>query len=300
MVAAGVPPIRSALYVPAHRPDYLAKADSRGADAVILDLEDSVAESARDRAVEAASHWIASRQNPLAPIVIVRINALTTNRLHAEIMKVASANLTAVQVPKVESPGDIRAVSEFLGYAEGAGGLEYGRIRIWPLLESAVAIRRTAKLARSSRRIAYMGAGAAEGGDLARSVGFRWTSSTSESYTIRSQVLLDVRAAGVANPMSGVFTDIDDVDGLHRFAVQNRDLGYEGMMVIHPRHVEVVNAVFGPTDEQLSEAEEIVAAVKQAEDSGDGAVTVRGKMVDEAHAKTARTLLQRAGRTPSP
>ncbi len=298
MVATDVPPVRSALYVPAHRADYLAKADSRGADAVILDLEDSVAESARDRAVEAASRWIASRPGPLAPVVMVRINALTSGRAQAELMKVVSANLTAVQIPKVESPRDIRAVSDFLGYAEGARGLEYGRIRIWPLLESAGAIRRTAKLARSSRRIAFMGGGTAQGGDLARSVGFRWTSSMWESYTLRSQVLLDVRAAGVANPMSGVFADIDDLEGLHRFAVQNRELGYEGMTVIHPRHIDVVNRVFGPTDEELSEAEEIVAAIRQAERSGDAAVTVRGKMVDQANAKTARMLLARAGRDP--
>ncbi len=119
-----------------------------------------------------------------------------------------------------------------------------------------------------------------------------------ETHPLRSQVLLDVRAAGVANPMSGIFADIDDLEGLHRFAVQNRDLGYEGMMVIHPRHIEVVNRVFGPTDEDLSEAEEIVAAIKKAGRSGDAAVTVRGKMVDEANAKTARMLLARAGRNP--
>jgi citrate lyase subunit beta/citryl-CoA lyase len=96
--------------------------------------------------------------------------------------------------------------------------------------------------------------------------------------------------------MSGIFVDIGDLDGLHRFALQNRDLGYEGMMVIHPSHVEVVNQVFGPSQDELEEAEEIVEAVKSAARHGDGAITVRGKMVDEAHAKTARLLLARAGR----
>jgi citrate lyase subunit beta / citryl-CoA lyase len=291
-----LPRVRSALFVPAHREDYLAKVDSRGADAVILDLEDSVAEKARDQAVETASRWIADRPDPHSPVVVVRINALSKGRMQSEIMRLVSPNLTAVQIPKVDSRQDIRTVSDFLGYAEGVGGLEYGRTRIWPLIESATAVQRSAKLARASTRIAFMGGGAAEGGDLAASVGFRWTASMRETHPLRAKVLLDVRAAGVPNPMSGIFVDIDDLDGLRRFALQNRDLGYEGMMVIHPSHVDVVNEVFGPTEDELKEAEEIVAAVRSAARRGDAAVTVRGKMVDEAHAKTARMLLARAGR----
>jgi citrate lyase subunit beta/citryl-CoA lyase len=291
-----LPPVRSALFVPAHREDYLAKAHARGADAVILDLEDSVAEQARDRAVEAAARWIADRPDPHSPLVIVRINPLTKGGMQSEIMQLVSPNLTAIQIPKVDSSQDIRIVSEFLGYAEGVRGLEFGQTRIWPLIESAVAVQRAAKLARASTRVAFMGGGAAEGGDLAASVGFRWTASMQETHPLRAKVLLDARAAGVPNPMSGIFVDIDDLDGLRRFAGQNRDLGYEGMMVIHPSHVEVVNQVFSPTEDELKEAEEIVAAVKSAGRRGDGAITVRGKMVDEAHAKTARTLLARAGR----
>ena len=291
-----LPPVRSALFVPAHREDYLAKADARGADAVILDLEDSVAEAARDRAVEAASRWIANRSDPHSPVVVVRINPLSKGRMRSEIMQLVSPNLTAVQIPKVDSPQDIRTVSEFLGYAEGVRGLEYGLTRIWPLIESATAVQRSAKLARSSTRIAFMGGGAADGGDLAASVGFRWTASMQETHPLRAKVLLAARAAGVQNPMSGIFVDIDDLDGLQRFALQNRDLGYEGMMVIHPSHVDVVNRVFGPTDNELKEAEEILAALESAARRGDGAAIVRGKMVDEAHAKAARLLLARAGR----
>jgi citrate lyase subunit beta / citryl-CoA lyase len=291
-----VPRVRSALFVPAHREDYLAKADRRDADAVILDLEDSVAEAARDRAVEVASRWIADRPDPRSPVVIVRINPLSRGRMQSEIIKVLSPNLTAVQVPKVESAHDIRTVSEFLGYAEGTHGIDYGRTRIWPLIESAAAVRRSGKLARASSRIAYMGGGAADGGDLAASVGFRWSASMAETHPLRAKVLLDARAAGVPNPMSGIFVDIDDLDGLRRFARQNRDLGYEGMMVIHPSHVEVVNQVFGPTEDELTEAEEIVAAVNAAAHRGDAAIKVRGRMVDQANAKAARILLARAGR----
>src|SRR6516162_4806417 len=105
-----LPPIRSALFVPAHREDYLAKADARGADAVILDLEDSVTEAARDRAVEAASRWIANRSDPHSPVVVVRINPLSKGRMRSEIMQLVSPNLTAVQIPKVDSPQDIRTV----------------------------------------------------------------------------------------------------------------------------------------------------------------------------------------------
>jgi citrate lyase subunit beta/citryl-CoA lyase len=291
-----LPLVRSALFVPAHREDYLAKADARGADAVILDLEDSVAEAVRDRALDAASRWIASRPDPHSPVVVVRINPLSKGRMQPEIMGLVSPNLTAVQIPKVDSPHDIRVVSDFLGYAEGVRGLAYGQTRIWPLIESAAAVQRAGRLARASTRVAFMGGGAAEGGDLAASVGFRWTASMQETHPLRAKMLLDARAAGVPNPMSGIFVDIDDLEGLQRFALQNRDLDYEGMMVIHPSHVEVVNKVFGPTEDELQEAEEIIAAVVSAAHRGDGAITVRGKMVDEAHAKTARLLLARAGR----
>ncbi|HEX7096190.1 MAG TPA: hypothetical protein VF183_09920, partial [Acidimicrobiales bacterium] len=111
---------------------------------------------------------------------------------------------------------------------------------------------------------------------------------------IRSKVLVDVRAAGVPNPLSGMWGDVADLDGLARFAQQTAQLGYEGMMVIHPTHVPVVNEIFSPTAEDIEEWSAVIAAMDDAAADGRGAIRFRGQLIDEAHVKTAHQGLARA------
>jgi citrate lyase subunit beta/citryl-CoA lyase len=113
---------------------------------------------------------------------------------------------------------------------------------------------------------------------------------------MRAQVLLDARAAGVPNPVTGLWTDIHDHDGLRAFATQGRDLGYEGMVVIHPDHVPVVNEIFGTSAAELERYERLSAAMEEATTKGSAAIMFEGHMVDIAMVKTARERLERGAR----
>ena len=293
---AEAPRIRSALFVPGHRADFLAKAGQRGADAVIVDLEDSVTDARRDEARRLTGDWIESRSDPLRPVVCVRINGLDQRWLEADLDAIVHPGLTAVVVPKVQSEADVRTVAAALDAVEAARGLPPGGVRIWPLVETAGAARRAFEIAAASPRLAYMGGGTAQGGDLAREIGFQWTVEGMETLYIRSKVLLDVRAAGVPNPMTGLVARVDDPGAVERFARQGRQLGYAGTMVIHPAHVEIANRVFAPSSEEIREAEEMLAALEAAERAGDLAVVYRGRMIDKAMVHTSRQLLDDAAR----
>src|SRR4030095_13514463 len=103
--------------------------------------------------------------------------------------------------------------------------------------------------------------------------------------------LVDVRAAGVPNPITGLFGRVDDLEGLRAFALHSRDLGYEGLMTIHPSHVPMVNAVFSPSAEDLAEWRRIVDAMAEAERRGEGAIRFDGRLLDAGHPKTGRPQL---------
>jgi citrate lyase subunit beta / citryl-CoA lyase len=288
--------VRSALFVPAIRRDLLDKALLRsGADALIADLEDSVADARKDEACDVLRGWLDDLGED-APVVVIRINGLADGRLPADLAVCVHPRVTAVMVPKIETSEDVITVDGALSVHEPRSGREVGSTLIWPIVETARAVRLAYDIATSSRRIvAFMGGSAGDAGDLAASVGFEWTEEFTETLFIRSKVLVDVRAAGVQNPISGVVTDLRSLDQVERFAVQSRQLGYEGMMVIHPSHVPVVNAVFRPSAERVAWARGVLDALAEAERQGSAAIRFEGMMVDVAMAVSARRVLVAAG-----
>ena len=283
---------RSALFVPAHRGDFREGALASGADALILDLEDSVPAAERDSARAALGDWFA---NPAgSPGICVRINALAEHCLDADLDAAVRPGLIAVMVAKTSAPADVRRVEKALTKRERRAGLSVGSIRIWPSLENAQAVRNAYDLACASNRVAYMGAAAAPNGDLAHALHFQWTTSFLETLFVRSKVLLEVRAAGVPNPMTGVITNLRDLGEVESFAHQSRAIGYEGMMVIHPSHVPIVNGVFGATAEDVAAARRLLEAWEGALSAGVGALDHEGQMVDAAMVRVARELVARA------
>ncbi|MDZ7791708.1 MAG: CoA ester lyase [Xanthomonadales bacterium] len=289
------PAVRSALFVPGHRRDFLAKVDNSAADAVILDLEDGVHAERRGEAREAVTEWLADRTPDRRPIAFVRVNPVSVADLEADLTAAVHPATTAILIPKVTSADDVRTVAEAAAHAEGRRGLPLGSVLLWPLIETAESILRAESIFKASSRVAYAGGGTARGGDLARALGLQTTVDGIETLHLRSHLLVVARAAGVANPMTGIHTAIDDLEGLRRFASSSRGIGYEGMMVIHPTHVETVNEVFHISDEQIAHAREIVRALEAAGSDGHGAVRVDGEMVDVTMATTARQLLERLG-----
>jgi citrate lyase subunit beta/citryl-CoA lyase len=295
-----VPRIRSALFIPAQRADFLEKADLRGADAVILDLEDAVATPGKSSARAHASVWLRDRAAEQSPLATVRVNAVGEGSIERDLDAVVHPSLLAVLVPKVRRADEILEVAELLSWFEGKRGLQRGAVRIWPIIETAEAVRDVSLIAGASARVAYLGGGTSEQGDLARDVGFEWSVAGLETLYIRSHVLIAARAAGIANPMTGLVSGLADVDEVREFALSSRRLGYAGMMVIHPSHVAVVNEVFTPTAEQLREATRVIAVLETAGADGVGAVNHDGRMIDVAMARTAAAFVASAAASNFP
>jgi citrate lyase subunit beta/citryl-CoA lyase len=281
-------PFRALLFVPGSRPELVPKAVRSGADALVLDLEDAVAESAKAEARELVA---AAIDETAGTGVFVRINDLATAHWEDDLRAVVRPGLTGVAVPKVETVGEIARVDSAVAAIERDAGLEPGSVDVQPLLETARAIHDAHALLSASPRIRSYFGGFARDGDVSHSLGARWTREGDESLYLRSKLLLDGRAAGVPFPISGTWADVADVEGLAAYARQNRDLGYTGMYVIHPSHVAAVTEAFTPSDEELAWFGRVVEALDEAARAGAGAVTIDGVMIDKAMATRARAVL---------
>lgn len=283
-----LPFLRSTLFIPGNRLRWLASIDSTEADAVIVDLEDAVPEPEKSQARRELSDLLMSSQRPTTPI-LVRVNDPSRREFLDDIEALADTGILGVMVPKVTSADDIMIIDRILSWCEDPEA----PLCIVPVLETAAAMRAAFDIASASPRVSYMGGLSTKGGDVQRALGYHWSPTGAETLTMRSQILLDARAAGVHNPMSGLWTDVEDLQGLRTFAESTRDLGYDGLTVIHPSHVEVVNDVFTPALEVLDRDRALVEAMAEAVSRGRGAVTFEGHMIDEAMAVTARQRLNR-------
>jgi citrate lyase subunit beta/citryl-CoA lyase len=288
-----VKPLRSMLFVPGNKPAWVEKALNSGVDGLILDLEDSVplAEKAAARILVADA---LTRHASHRTILAVRINALETGMAGGDIDAVVRPGLSAILAPKIETPDDIATLDALLTQSEHRADLTPGQVEIYPTLETAKGIYHAYAIATSSRRVPTLACAAGPGGDTARSLGYTWTQEGTETLYIRSKVLLDARAAGVAYPLITSWFDVGNLEGLKADVQLNRRLGYTGQIVIHPSHVPIVNATFTPTPQEMAYHQGVLAAMEEAERQGTAAVTYEGNMVDIAMLKTSQQLLELA------
>lgn len=288
-------PVRSLLFVPGNRASWMGKAVASGADAVVFDLEGSLPSQDKESGRRQVRDVI-DGADPTGPAVHVRVNDARCGIMPDDLDVVVCAGLACVLLPQVQHVDDVILLDEHLTRLETERGLEVGSIRINPLMETPQALYAAYAIATCSPRIAYMGSGISKRGDIARTVGYRWTQEGLETLYFRSKVLLETRAAGVPNPLSGMWGDIADLDGLRGLANQTRNIGYDGMMVIHPTHVPIVNEVFSPTQAEVQQWQETIEAMEAAQREGSGAIRLNGAVVDEAHVWTAKQELAKAAR----
>jgi citrate lyase subunit beta/citryl-CoA lyase len=281
------PPIRSALFVPGHRERWIEPARASGTDAVLFDLEDAVPASERLQARRVVRGAL-DRSGSDCPWVMVRVAPPASDMIAADLDAIVSPGLHAVVLPLVRDPDDVRRVDDELSTLESSRGMEVGSTIVMPLVETARAARFSYEIAVSSRRVEYMGAGTSQQGDIARALGYRWSPDGRETLAMRSWVLLSVRAAEVRYPITGIWGQVNDLDGCRRWAEEARGLGYSGTMVIHPTHVPVVNNVFTPTEEDIVRWEQVIAMMSANQARGVGAANLDGRMIDEADVTTAK------------
>lgn len=271
--------MRSALYVPADRPDMLAKALDRGADSLIVDLEDAVAPDAKEKARGICAAWLDglafAHERPGGPEIWVRVNPGEQGR--ADARAVASPAVTGLIVAKTERVGDLVAVAAELAAAPW--------IALCPLLESASALLSAPLIARGPR-VTRMQLGEA---DLCADTGIVPGPDERELLWPRTQLVLASAAAGLAAPLAPVSTDFRDLEALRESTRALKRLGFGGRSCIHPAQVPVVNEVFTPSPEEVERAR---ALVRRFEEAGSGVTRDdSGRMIDEAVIRGARRIL---------
>jgi len=283
-------PLRSLLWVPGNREDWIPKAVASGADALILDLEDSVPYSEKLTARETVARYLHT-DTATNPAIFVRVNELGGGLIEDDIEAIISRRLYGILLPKVYGPEDIVTADTLLSHYERCAGLDVGQTVIKPGIETARGIREAYQIGCASPRVAHIGVGHMKGGDAARALGFQWTREGKETFYIRAKVLLDARAAGDPYPCADPWSDIGDLDGLRAFLVEMRQLGYTGFTPLHPSHVPIANEVFTPTAEEIAGWQGIIQEMEKARKQGRAAVVYEGQMIDTAMEKMARDML---------
>lgn len=286
---------RTLLFAPAARPELLAKAQDGAADALIFDLEDSVPAQAKEAArANVAQALAAGLRKPM----YLRINNPRAGDFRADLAVLqragSLAHVMGVILPKADDAQDVLAVAAALDGVEGAGKAAPGSLAIVPLVETCLGLRNTFELCRASPRVTGISLASAEQGDFMVDLGGRWTPSSMALAYPRSKMVVDARAAGVQWIVDGVFMNLKDLGALRTECELARELGFTGKMAIHPTQVEVMHQVFSPTPQEVEYARGLVAAFREAEARGIGAVQYQGMMVDYANVRLAERTLSLA------
>jgi citrate lyase subunit beta / citryl-CoA lyase len=284
---------RSRLYLPGSEPKFFINAGLHGADAIILDLEDSVPAAEKDsarllvrNALRGVSFGSAER--------MVRINQLPVGLEDLE--EVVPEAPDVILIPKVERAEEVAQVDQAIQKIAARAGLTRA-MWLMPILESALGIENALAIAGSTERICAITIGLE---DYTADLGVAKTAEGEESSYARKRLVNAARAAGV-QAIDSVYGEVGDLDGLRAWARRSRALGFEGMGCVHPRQIAVIHEAFAPSEEEIQKALKIVAAFEEAERRGLAVVSLGSKMIDPPVVHRALKLVRQAramGRLP--
>ncbi|MEM1430793.1 MAG: CoA ester lyase [Pseudomonadota bacterium] len=276
-------PYRSVLYIPASKERALEKARGLAADAIIFDLEDAVAADEKARARALLVETLAEGGYG-ARALIARLNGADTEWGADDLDALIEAGPEAILLPKVESGAQIAAVAEKLDARANCAATE-----IWAMMETPGGILNARNIARAPRMRGFV----LGTNDLAKDLGTRFRPDRLPLQMALQTCVLAARAEGLAC-IDGVYNAFKDTDGLREECVQGRDLGMDGKTLIHPAQLEVANEVFAPTEDELDLARRQIDAFETAQARGEGVAVVDGKIVENLHVDTARSILAQA------
>lgn len=285
--------MKSMLFVPGDSDKKLSKGLESGADALIIDLEDSVAPDRKQDARQITRAFLARERG--GPKLFVRINPLVSAYAVDDLAAVTGGAPDGIVLPKCASVSDIIAVNYYLSALEAREGLQPSSIQILPIVtETAGAMFTLGSYAEAGARLCGMMWGCE---DLAADVGASVNRSEDQQYLApfelaRSLCLFAAAAAGVP-AIDTVFTDFKDMEGLEREARTAERMGFTAKAAIHPGQIDIINRAFTPNDAAIAWARKVVAAFKASPQVG--VVGIDGKMLDRPHLRTAERVLARAG-----
>ncbi len=289
--------MRSLLFVPADGGSKLDKAFASGADAVIVDLEDSIARDRKEAARASAASFLKQATSQTArPRLLVRVNGIATGLTDADLDAVVPARPDAILLPKAEGGASVIHADAKLTAREAIAGLEDGHVKILAqAIESAAGLFLAGTFGGASARLIGMTWGPE---DLSAEIGSEANRDRdgrlTEPYRLARALCLYGAAAAETAAIETVYVDFRNLDGLRRETEEARRDGFTGRLAIHPAQVAVINEVFTPTPEALTRARAVVAAFAQS--PGAGVVAIDGVMYDRPHLVRAQRLLAGAGR----
>lgn len=288
-------PVRVALFAPGINARVMTKAIGAGADAVILDLEDSVPLAAKAEARALVAATIEGMVAGTGPAVYVRVNGATTGHLASDLEAVVRPGLDAVLLPKVESVEEVQQAAAAVERGETATGMKSGAVSLILQIESALGVYRCFELIKASPRVAATCLGGARDGDLQADLGCSWSIEGTELMYARSKVLLDTRAAGSdIYPLDGVFSDLSDEAGLIADTRLSARLGYVGRTAIHPKQIAPMRQAYAVPEAEVGYYRKVVTQFEAMEKAGIAAITIDGKLVDYAMYQRAKRVLDLA------
>jgi citrate lyase subunit beta / citryl-CoA lyase len=280
---------RSRLYLPGSEPKYLINAALHGADAIILDLEDSVHQNEKDAARILVRNTLRAVEFGACERM-VRINQLPLGL--QDLTEVIPEQPDLILIPKVERPEQVSQVDRTIDELKARDHIDRP-IWLMPIVESALGIENAFAIASASPNVCALTIGLE---DYSADIGVAKTSEGRESQYARSRLLNAAKAAGV-QAIDSVFGDVADLESLRKWAEDSRTLGFEGMGCIHPSQIRVIHEAFAPSPSEIEKAEKIVAAFEEAQRRGLGVVSLGSKMIDPPVVERAKKLVARAKAT---
>ena len=266
---------RSMLFLPGNNPNMLINGNCLGADAVIFDLEDAVSPAEKDAArilVRNTMRYMDFRGCE----IIVRINSIDTPYWQADIDEILPYKPGLILLPKTGTAADVLAADAYITAAEEKFGFEKNTVGLMPLIETALGVENAFVIASATDRVKALFLGAE---DLTADLQCKRTKEGREIEYARTRLVVAARAAGV-DVYDTPFTDVNDDEGIVIDAQLAKALGFTGKASISPRHVEVINSVFSPTQKEVDYAYEVMEAITLAKEQGKGAIALHGKMID--------------------
>ncbi|MGD8834933.1 MAG: CoA ester lyase [Desulfobacteraceae bacterium] len=280
---------RSRIYLPGNSPRMIQKGPHLGADAVILDLEDSVSPEEKDAARILVARAIETLDFGGSE-VMVRINPIHAGGLD-DLPVVLAAGPDSIVVPKCECRDDVLKIDSAINDFNPAKP-----VAILPMIETAKGILNAYEVASASPRVDAVTFG---GEDFTQDIGATRTKQGREIFWGRSMLVIAAKAAGV-QALDTVFSDLKDEQGLRRDTRTIKEMGFDGRAAVHPAQIEIIHDVFTPTETEIQHAADVISAAEKARREGLGVAVVKGKMVDKPIIQRAEKIIRIAERLELP
>lgn len=281
--------LRSLIFVPSNSKRFIEKAKALNADIICFDLEDSVPFNEKTTARQAIVDVLAKKAEYRSNIYI-RINSLESGLAFSDLKAIIQEGVDGIVVPKVNDKEEVNQIEHLTSSLEKERGIEKDSIKLMPSIESAKGVVNAHSIAKSVERINALVFGVF---DFLYDMHLDYVEDDEVGYQYaRAKIPVDARAAGVA-ALDGIWQKVHDIEGLRNDASIARRLGYSGKTIIHPSHIDPVHKIFMPSKNEIEWAKKVLQALREPMEMGDGkgAIKLEGKMIDAAHYKQAKAIL---------